>query len=46
MFSVTVTPRRLEEVKFTDSYMTAHMAFVVRDERKTEFLKLGELPHP
>lgn len=43
MSSVTVTPKRLEEVKFTDSYMTVHMAFVVRDERKREFLKLDKV---
>ena len=39
MSSVAVTPERLNEVKFTDSYMTVHMAFVVRDERKKRILK-------
>ena len=34
MSSVAVTPERMDEIKFTDSYMTVHMAFVVRDERK------------
>ena len=43
MSSVTVTPRRLDEMKFTDSYMTVHMAFVVKDERKKEFLKLDKV---
>lgn len=43
MSSVTVTPRKLDEMKFTDSYMTVHMAFVVRDERKKEFLKLDKV---
>lgn len=43
MSSVAVTPERLDEVKFTDSYMTVHMAFVVRDERKKEFLNLEEV---
>lgn len=43
MSSVTVTPERLDEIKFTESYMTVHMAFVVRDERKKEFLKLEEV---
>jgi len=43
MSSVVVTPERLDEVKFTDSYMTVHMAFVVRDERKKEFLNLKEV---
>ncbi|MCJ7444936.1 MAG: cation:dicarboxylase symporter family transporter [Methanotrichaceae archaeon] len=43
MSSVTVTPERLDEVKFTDSYMTVHMAFVVRDERKKKFLMLDNV---
>jgi Na+/H+-dicarboxylate symporter len=43
MSSVAVTPKRLGEMKFTDSYMTVHMAFVVRDERKKEFLKLDNV---
>ena len=43
MSSVTVTPKRLNEMKFTDSYMTVHMAFVVKDERKKEFLKLDDV---
>lgn len=43
MSSVAVTPERLDEMKFTDSYMTVHMAFVVRDERKEEFLKLEKV---
>lgn len=43
MSSVAVTPERLDEMKFTDSYMTVHMAFVVRDERKKEFLNLDEV---
>lgn len=43
MSSVAVTPERLNEMKFTDSYMTVHMAFVVRDERKKEFLNLDEV---
>ncbi|MGB9929278.1 MAG: cation:dicarboxylate symporter family transporter [Methanosarcina sp.] len=43
MSSVIVTPERLEEIKFTDSYMTVHMAFVVKDEKKNEFLKLDQV---
>ena len=43
MSSVTVTPERLDEMKFTDSYMTVHMAFVIKDERKKEFLKLDKV---
>jgi ABC-type amino acid transport substrate-binding protein len=40
MSSVVVTSERLDEMKFTDSYMSVHMAFVIPDERKKEFLKL------
>ncbi|MDQ1253540.1 MAG: hypothetical protein QG646_2712 [Euryarchaeota archaeon] len=43
MSSVIVTPGRLDEMKFTDSYMTVHMAFVIKDERKKEFLKLDKV---
>jgi Na+/H+-dicarboxylate symporter len=43
MSSVAVTPERLDKMKFTDSYMTVHMAFVARDERKKEFLKLDKV---
>ncbi len=43
MSSVMVTPGRLDEMMFTDSYMTVHMAFVVRDERK-KVLKSGRRP--
>ncbi|ACL17411.1 cation:dicarboxylate symporter family transporter [Methanosphaerula palustris] len=40
MSSVAVTPERLDEMKFTDSYVTVHMSFVVPDEQKAEFSKL------
>lgn len=43
MSCVVVTPKRLESMRFTDSYMTVHMAFVVKDERKKEFLKLADV---
>ncbi|HWQ20963.1 MAG TPA: ABC transporter substrate-binding protein [Methanotrichaceae archaeon] len=43
MSSIIVTPKRLEEMRFTDSYMTVHMAFVVRDERQKEFMKLSDV---
>ena len=43
MSSVTVTPERLDEMKFTDSYITVHTAFVVRDERKKDFMKLDDI---
>ncbi len=38
----SVTLKGLEKVKFTDSY-TVHMAFVVKDENKKEFLKLNKV---
>ncbi|MHB8118462.1 MAG: cation:dicarboxylate symporter family transporter [Methanothrix sp.] len=40
MSSVIVTSERLDEMTFTDTYMSVHMAFVIPDERKTEFLML------
>ena len=40
MSSVMVTPDRLDEMIFTDSYISVHMAFVVLDPRKKDFLKL------
>jgi proton glutamate symport protein len=43
MSSIMVTPERLDEMMFTDSYMTVHMAFVVRDERKKNFMNLEDI---
>jgi len=40
MSSITVTPERLDEMIFTDPYILVHMALVVPDERKKDFLKL------
>ncbi len=40
MSSVIVTSERLDEMKFTDSYMSVHMAFVIPDEGRKDFLKL------
>ena len=40
MSSVIVTPERLGEMKFTDPYVSVHMAFVVPDGRKEEFVRL------
>lgn len=43
MSAVLVTSERLNEVKFTDPYISVHMAFVVPDYRKKEFLKLDDV---
>ena len=43
MSSVMVTSERLDEMMFTDSYVSVHMAFLVPDERKKEFLKLDNV---
>jgi Na+/H+-dicarboxylate symporter/ABC-type amino acid transport substrate-binding protein len=43
MSSIIVTTERLNEMKFTDPYITVHLAFVVPDYRKDEFLKLDEV---
>lgn len=40
MATVSVTPRRLEEMKFTKPYMTLHLSVIVRDYRKEEFMSL------
>jgi len=41
--SVMITPKWLEHVEFTNSYMTIQPVFVVRDYRKDEFLKLEDV---
>jgi ABC-type amino acid transport substrate-binding protein len=43
MSSIIVTTDRLNELKFTDPYITVHLAFVVPDYRKNEFLKLDDV---
>jgi Na+/H+-dicarboxylate symporter/ABC-type amino acid transport substrate-binding protein len=43
MSSIIVTSERLDEMKFTDPYISVHMAFVVPDYRKKEFLKLDDV---
>jgi Na+/H+-dicarboxylate symporter/ABC-type amino acid transport substrate-binding protein len=43
MSSILVTSERLNEMKFTDPYISVHMAFVVPDYRKKEFLKLDDV---
>jgi ABC-type amino acid transport substrate-binding protein len=43
MAGVVMTPERLRKMKFTSSYMTSHLAFVVPDYRKDEFSKLGDV---
>jgi proton glutamate symport protein len=39
MSSIMVTSERLDEMIFTDAYISVHMAFVVLDEQKKDFLK-------
>lgn len=41
--SVIITPKLLEKVEFTSSYMTTQLVFVVKDYRKKEFLKLEDV---
>jgi Na+/H+-dicarboxylate symporter/ABC-type amino acid transport substrate-binding protein len=43
MSSIIVTSERLGEMKYTDPYISVHMAFMVPDERKKEFLKLDNV---
>lgn len=43
MSSILVTSERLNEMKFTDPYISVNMAFVVPDYRKKEFLKLDDV---
>lgn len=43
MSAVLVTSERLNEMKFTDPYISVHMAFVVPDYRKKEFLRLDDV---
>jgi Na+/H+-dicarboxylate symporter/ABC-type amino acid transport substrate-binding protein len=43
MSAILVTSERLNEMKFTDPYVSTHMAFVVPDYRKNEFLKLDDV---
>ena len=43
MSSVMVNSARLDEMKFTDPYVTVHMSFVVPDGQKQEFTKLGDV---
>lgn len=40
MSSIMVTSERLNEMIFTDPYISVHMAFVILDEQKRDFLKL------
>ena len=40
MSSIMVTSDRLEEMIFTNAYISVHMAFVVPDEKKKDFLRL------
>jgi Na+/H+-dicarboxylate symporter len=40
MAAVMVNAERLDQMKFTDSVVTVHMAFVVPDGKKTEFTQL------
>lgn len=41
--SVMITPKRLEEIEFTNSYMATQLVFVVKDYREKEFLKLEDV---
>lgn len=43
MSAVTITPERLQEMMFTPSYMTLHLAFVVKDYNKKDFLSISEI---
>jgi len=43
MSSVLFTADRLRKLELSDPYITAHMAFVVRDQRKDEFVKLQDI---
>jgi Na+/H+-dicarboxylate symporter len=38
--SVMITPKRLEKLDFTTSYMASQLVFVVKDYRKKEFMNL------
>jgi ABC-type amino acid transport substrate-binding protein len=40
MSAIVVTADRLDQMKFTDPTVTVHMAFVVPDGKKAEFVKL------
>jgi ABC-type amino acid transport substrate-binding protein len=43
MSAVVVNPDRLSNLTFSDSYVNAHLAFVVKDERKKDFSKLEDV---
>jgi Na+/H+-dicarboxylate symporter/ABC-type amino acid transport substrate-binding protein len=43
MSSVMVTSTRLDDMEFTDPYVTVHMSFVVPDDQKQIFSKLGDV---
>jgi ABC-type amino acid transport substrate-binding protein len=43
MAGVVMTPERLGKMKFTSSYMSSHLAFVVPDYRKDEFTSLQKI---
>jgi Na+/H+-dicarboxylate symporter/ABC-type amino acid transport substrate-binding protein len=43
MSSILFTAERLRKLELSDPYITAHMAFVVRDQRKIEFVKLQNI---
>lgn len=43
MAGISMTHSRMEDMKFTRSYMTLHLAMIVRDHRKNEFLSLEEI---
>lgn len=40
MAGVAITPERLKKMKFSSSYVTSHLAFVVPDYRRDEFSSL------
>ncbi|MEI6632571.1 MAG: cation:dicarboxylase symporter family transporter [Chlamydiota bacterium] len=43
MAGVVITPERLRKMKFSSSYMSSHLAFVVPDYRKDEFTSLEKI---
>jgi len=43
MSAVVVNADRLDQMKFTDPTVTVHLAFVVPDDRKTEFTQLDSV---
>lgn len=43
MAGVAITPERLKKMKFSSSYVTSHLAFVVPDYRRDEFSSLEDV---